>query len=258
MTFEQAVVFLILPLVGYLAGSIPFGFVIGKLHGVDIRTQGSKNIGATNLGRILGKKYFWQAFFLDSAKGFFPVLIAAMLAHRGYYVELGPDLKPIHSHNLHGVFALGHYPLPMWAPLLTGAACVLGHLFPVWLKFKGGKGVATGFGVVLGFWPVYTLAGLIGGAFFVIMVLAYRYISLASMTSAVVFVAAVVWLGRWRHTWPTYLEWNDLGPLVGAAAALAVLIIIRHRANIGRLLKGTEPKVGRREMEKARMPGNEP
>ena len=257
MSLEQAAIYLIMPLVGYLAGSIPFGFVIGKMHGVDIRTQGSKNIGATNLGRILGKKYFWQAFLLDAAKGFFPVLVAAMLAHRGYCMELGPDLKSIHSNNLHGAYALGHYPLPMWSPLLTGVACVLGHLFPVWLKFRGGKGVSTAFGVVLGFWPVYTLAGLAAGAFFVFMVLAFRYISLASITSVVVFAAAVVCLGRWRENWPTYLEWKDLGPLVAVATAFAALIIFRHRTNIGRLLNGTERKVGQREIEKAKMPGKQ-
>jgi acyl phosphate:glycerol-3-phosphate acyltransferase len=254
MSLEQLLIFVFLPLAGYLAGSIPFGFVIGKLHGVDIRTQGSNNIGATNLGRILGKKYFWQAFFLDAAKGFFPVLLAAILTHRGYYVELGPDLKPIHSQNLHAVFALGHYPFPMWAPLLTGTACVVGHLFPMWLKFRGGKGVATGFGVVLGFWPIYTLAGLAAGAFFVSMVLVYRYISLASMAASAVFAIMVVFLGRFRSDWPTYLPWPELSPLAAAAAIFSLLIIFRHRTNIARLLKGTELKIGQKDIDQAKMP----
>lgn len=242
MSFNQFLMFLLLPFLAYFAGSIPFAFVIGKAHGVDIRTQGSKNVGATNLGRVLGKKYFWQAFLLDAAKGFFPVLIAAMLVH---HLNAQRDSSPA---------------LPMWAPLLTGAASVIGHLFPVWLKFKGGKGVSTGFGAVLGFWPWYTLAGLAAGAFFVFMLLVYRYVSLASITASIVFAALVAFLGSFRaarlpYLPPTFLPWDQLAPLVAIAAAFSLMVIIRHRPNITRLLKGTEPQIGRREIEKAQMPG---
>jgi len=255
MNFEQITIYFILPVCGYLLGSIPFAWVIGKLHGVDIRTVGSKNIGATNLGRTLGKKYFWQAFLLDAAKGFLPMLIAALLAARGYYVELGPDLQPIHTQNLHWVAAVAKVAFPSWSPLLTGIACVLGHLFPIWLKFKGGKGVATGFGVVLGFWPVFTLAGVVGGAFFVFMLMVYRFISFASMTSSLAFVAAVAWLGSWDNRYVnTYLPWPQRWPLIVVAGLFSGMIIIRHRANIVRLLKGTEPKIGQREVDKAKMP----
>ena len=125
MSIAQVIIFIVLPVAAYFLGSIPFAFIIGKAHGVDIRTVGSKNIGATNLGRALGMWFFWQAFFLDGAKGFVPVLATALLIRR---------LDP-------------HYDvLPNWGPLITGGACLIGHLFPIWLKFKGGKGVATGFG----------------------------------------------------------------------------------------------------------------
>src|SRR5689334_12666271 len=103
MTAEEVTLYVALPVAGYLLGSVPFAWVIGKAHGVDIRTVGSKNIGATNLGRTLGKRFFWQAFFLDAAKGFVPVLVAALLLQRFNLARTAADL------------------LPMWAPLLTAA-----------------------------------------------------------------------------------------------------------------------------------------
>jgi acyl phosphate:glycerol-3-phosphate acyltransferase len=238
MTSEQIVIFIVLPVAAYFLGSIPFAWVIGKAHGVDIRTVGSKNVGATNLGRTLGMKYFWQAFLLDAAKGFVPVLACAVLIRRW---DSRYDV------------------LPNWGPLITGGMCLVGHLFPIWLRgLRGGKGVATGFGVVLGFWPLYTLAAFVGGAFFVFMLMVYRYISLASMTASMVFVGVVAWLG-----WPdspadawlpvkTSLKWPQLWPLIVVAGAFSLSIVIRHRANIVRLMKGTEPqvKMGRKDVTK--------
>jgi glycerol-3-phosphate acyltransferase PlsY len=248
MSAPEITIYFVLPICGYLLGSIPFAFVIGKLHGVDIRTVGSKNIGATNLGRTLGKKYFWQAFLLDAAKGFVPMLVASLYQAKWRHM-LGVTSVGLLGPNMSYVDLL-----PSWSPLLTGTACVLGHLFPVWLKFKGGKGVATGFGVVLGFWPLYTLAGLIGGAFFVFMLMVYRTISLASMTSSIVFVAAVAYLGMHDlPRLPTALPWNQHWPLIAVAALFSLMIILRHRANIARLLKGTEPKIGQREIDKSKM-----
>ena len=252
MTAEEITIYFVFPAAGYLLGSVPFAWVIGKYNGVDIRTVGSKNIGATNLGRTLGKRFFWQAFLLDAAKGFFPVLVAALLAARGYYVEMGADMRPIVSPNLHPVFGLRHVPFPSWAPLITAAACVIGHLFPVWLKFKGGKGVATGFGVVLGFWPLYTIAGLAAAAFFLFMLLVYRYISLASITGAFFFACLVAVMGS-LHGQYLYQPPPDRYVLIAVACAFALMILVRHRANVGRLMKGTEPKIGQREIDKARM-----
>lgn len=258
MNIEQILIYFILPVCGYLLGSVPFAWVIGKIKGVDIRTVGSKNVGATNLGRTLGKRYFWQAFLLDAAKGFVPMLVAALLVphfkgpppqvldgHR--IVATNPDGTKTIGWDSTGIAESLRQPLPPWSALLTGTACVIGHLFPIWLKFKGGKGVATGFGVVLGFWPIFTLAGLIAGAFFVFMLMIYRYISLASMSGSAVFVCAVAWLGSWRNPYvDTRLEWPDRWPLIAVAALFSAMIIVRHRANIVRLMKGTEPKVGQR------------
>ena len=238
MNTEQIIIYILAPVAGYLVSSIPFALVIGKAHGVDIRTTGSKNVGATNLGRTLGKKYFWQAFFLDALKGFLPVLTAALLVR---HWNGNPDMRPPQGPAF-----------PTWSPLLTAVACLLGHTYSVWLKFKGGKGVATSFGAVLGFWPLYTLAGLGGGLVFVVVLMVYRYISLASIVSAVAFVVLVPALGCWRNPYlDTYTPWNHLCPLVAVTLVFAGLIIWRHRGNIVRLIKGTEPKVGQRQRDKA-------
>ncbi len=226
MNMAQIIVFIVLPAGAYFLGSIPFAFFIGIAHGVDIRTVGSKNVGATNLGRVLGMRYFWQALFLDGAKGFVPVLATALLIR---------------------VWDRHFEVLPNWAPLITGGACLLGHLFPIWLKgLRGGKGVATGFGLVLGFWPLYTLAGIAGGLFFLFMLLVYRYVSLAAMTASMVFVGTVAYLASWHYNplVDTWLTWPQRWPLIMVAGVFSLLIIVRHRANIVRLMKGTEPKVG--------------
>jgi acyl phosphate:glycerol-3-phosphate acyltransferase len=245
MAMEQIIIFVALPVVAYFLGSIPFAWVIGRAHGVDIRTVGSKNVGATNLGRTLGMKYFWQAFILDAAKGFVPVLAAAVLIR--YWNGLSFAVRPAWQ------------PLPGWAPLITGGMCLMGHLFPIWLKgLRGGKGVATGFGAVLGFWPLYTLAAVAGGTFFVLMLMVYRYISLASMTASMVFVGVVAWLGWYDPLADTFLgietkmTWPQLWPLIVVAGAFSLSIVIRHRANIVRLMKGTEPqlKIGRKDAVK--------
>jgi glycerol-3-phosphate acyltransferase PlsY len=143
---------------------------------------------------------------------------------------------------------------PSWTPLLTAAACVLGHNFPVWLKFKGGKGVATSLGVVLGFWPLFTMGGIVGGLTFIFVLLVYRYISLASIIAAMAFAGTVSLLGgRSPPGLRTELAPADYWPMVGIAWLFAALIIYRHKANIIRLLKGTEPQVGQKHIEKAKM-----
>ncbi|HVX83244.1 MAG TPA: glycerol-3-phosphate 1-O-acyltransferase PlsY [Phycisphaerae bacterium] len=253
MAIPTLIVFALLPIAGYLCGSIPFAWVIGKAKGVDIRTVGSKNIGATNLGRTFGKNYFFYAFFLDAAKGFFPVLTAALLTRMGnvYGVRADGSL----TRDFTGIVGVVKYGYPSWAPLLTAVACVLGHNFPLWLKFKGGKGVATSFGVVLGFWPLYTLAGLLGAGAFVFTLMVYRFISLASMVGACFFFAAVLILGSNPKSKLTFMSPHELLPLAIVAGLLALMIIVRHRGNIRRLLNGTEPRVGRREIEKAQLRG---
>jgi glycerol-3-phosphate acyltransferase PlsY len=248
MTSPQIIAYIVLPLAGYLIGSIPFAWVIGKSKGIDIRTVGSKNIGATNLGRTLGRQYFFYAFLLDAAKGFVPTLAAALWLrywNAAQYARL-PDMFPG-----------GWYPspppldlLPAWAPLLTAAACVLGHVFPLWLKFKGGKGVATSFGVVMGIWPVYTISGLLALLIFIIIFLIYRYISLASIIAAVAFAALATLLATRHNPYlDTYIAGTDRTVFIAVAAAFAGMILWRHRANIGRLLKGTEPQYGQKKRD---------
>jgi len=195
MSVEQ----LLAALSGYLLGSIPFGLLLTRAAGLgDVRTIGSGNIGATNVLRTGNKGLAAATLLLDLAKGFVPVFLAA----RWY-----PGLE--------GWVALG---------------AVIGHCFPVWLKFKGGKGVATTAGVCFGLaWPV----GLAYAAMWLGMVALTRISSLGGMSAAVAAPVAAYALGL-----------NDLYPFL---IAIAALIIWLHRANIGRLANGTEPKLGGKE-----------
>jgi glycerol-3-phosphate acyltransferase PlsY len=181
---------------GYLLGSIPFGWIVTKLagHG-DIRAIGSGNIGATNVLRTGSKKLAFLTLFLDCVKGFAAAHIASML---------DPTLA-----------------------ILGGTAAVFGHIFPVWLKFKGGKGVATMVGALIGIsWPV----GLIVIGIWVLIAAASRISSLASLVAL-----AIAPLAIW--------DFKD-GDSALFVAAMALLVIFRHKNNIERLLAGTEPKIG--------------
>lgn len=221
MTVPEIIVYIVGPVCGYLLGAVPFALLIGKAHGVDIRTVGSKNIGATNLGRTLGTKYFFQAFALDAFKGFLPVFAVHMYA------------QP------HG--------FPEWIALISGIAAMLGHIFPIYLGFKGGKGVATCFGIVMGLWPVFTLAGIAATTVFVIVFFGWRYISLASIIGSISFSCFVAILSRNDYYFNTRVPERDYWPIVGIALVLTVLIVVRHRANIKRLISGTEPKFGQKK-----------
>lgn len=202
----------------YVLGSVPFGLLVGLARGIDVRTAGSGNIGATNVGRLLGGKFFALVFFLDLLKGLLPMLAGAMLL-RGQRLDLLTYL--------------------LW--LLVGFATILGHMYSLFLGFKGGKGVATSAGVMLGLWPYYTLAGLIGLAVFIVLVLLTRYVSVASMGGAVTFPIAYVAIALTREPpWPLF---DEQLPLLVFAIVMAVLIVYKHRSNIARLRAGTEPRV---------------
>ncbi len=222
---HPVVLFVVIPLVSYLIGSVPFGLLLGKLKGIDIRQHGSGNIGATNAGRVLGRGWGYTCFLLDVAKGFAPVFIVGW-AIRPSGVDV-PDIASQCS----------------W--LLAGIGALLGHVLPVWLKFRGGKGVATGLGVVVGFWPYLTVAGLIAFGLWIMVTGISRYVSLGSVVAAGVFpllVAGVnrLSLGSWQAT-------ASLWPLGIFALAMPTLIIYRHRSNIARLVAGTENKIGRKK-----------
>ncbi|WP_286976034.1 glycerol-3-phosphate 1-O-acyltransferase PlsY [Acetomicrobium sp. UBA5826] len=193
-------VFLIL--LAYLLGSAPMGYLVVKLvKGDDIRKYGSGNIGATNVGRVMGKKWAIAVGIFDITKGGLALLIARVLG------VSSPQLLS-----------------------LLGVVAVLGHNFPVWLKFKGGKGVATSFGVIFMFYP---LASILGGVVWYCVMKVSRYVSLASMIS---LASTPIWLKLFDA---------DIFYIV-ASSFLAFLTIVRHHANIRRLLAGTEHKVGER------------
>ena len=212
--------------VAYLMGSVPFGLIIGLAKGIDPRKAGSGNIGATNVGRLLGGKYFGYVFTLDFLKGLIPALVASWIVHRH---QGAPDTT---------IYLL-------W--LAAGFATILGHMFSAFLKFKGGKGVATSAGVMVGIFPDYTLAAgvvlLVWGVSFAIT----RIISLSSMLGAVafpfVYVAACMLRGQ-----PVL---GDRWPLLAFAVLVAVMVVVKHRTNIARLRAGTEPRMVRRERAKA-------
>jgi glycerol-3-phosphate acyltransferase PlsY len=207
---------ILLPILGYLAGSIPFGVILARLHGVNLRQVGSGNVGATNVGRALGRRWGVFCFLLDVLKGTGPVLLAgAWLGAMGGTPSLGTQ--------------------GLW--LGTAAGCVLGHVFPVWLRFRGGKGVATSLGVVLGIWPFFTLAGLAAFGVWIVVTGLSRYVSLGSIVAAVTFMGFFIAL----HLG----ELGELWLMTTVAAVLVVLVIVRHRANIVRLLRGEENRIGR-------------
>jgi glycerol-3-phosphate acyltransferase PlsY len=186
----------------YLSGSIPFGYLLVRaVRGEDIRKSGSGNIGATNVSRRspgLGV----ATLLLDALKGFVPVTLAARALPGTAGATLGA---------------------------LAGLMAIVGHLFPVWLKFRGGKGVATGLGAWAGFAPKSVLIMV---AVFVLMVAIFRYISLGSVVAAAIFPIAAHMLG----------EDHGLVPVLGCMTAASLLIITKHQANIRRLLAGTETK----------------
>ena len=212
MTPEQqevliAVVFIV---VAYLIGGIPFGFLIGKLRGVDVRTVGSKNIGATNVFRTVGKKWGLLAFLCDVMKGFLPTLFV-----RQWVAD--PEL----------------YPDWTWLPLVVGITCVVGHMLTPYMKFKGGKGVATAFGALIALIPA-----LVGTAFglFALTFACSHYISLGSCTAAA-FLAVAIWF--------PILGTKGAGDLPQCILVtfIALFIIWKHRSNIGRLVHGNENRI---------------
>ncbi|MCH2151945.1 MAG: glycerol-3-phosphate 1-O-acyltransferase PlsY [Phycisphaerales bacterium] len=210
----------------YLLGSIPFGVIISRFHGVDIRNEGSKNIGATNVGRVLGRKWGLLCFFLDLLKGAVPVAVAGILS--GLYDQ--------------EIFTVPHQ---WWLWLGVGFAALLGHMYSLFLRGGGGKGVATTFGALLAMWPVMTIA--VGASFIIwfIMVMLFRMVSLASMVAAVCIPIAVLAVLQFMEQ-PVDSDASvelPLAPLV-VSILLAALVLWKHRGNIARIRSGTEGRIG--------------
>jgi acyl-phosphate glycerol 3-phosphate acyltransferase len=205
---NSAILFILIIVVSYLVGAIPFGYLIARWKGIDIQKQGSGNIGATNVGRVLGRRFGLLAFGFDFCKGVVPTACAVWLGG-----EQGA------SSNLLGVAA--------------GMATILGHMFPVYLRFRGGKGVATGAGVVLVLAPMAAFGALV---IFAACILVSRYVSLASMVAALSL--CVFDLVFSPAAWAM-----DQLPVTLFCIVAAGLVIFRHRGNIQRLLDGTEHQI---------------
>lgn len=197
-------------ILAYLIGAIPFGLLIVRaVKGIDVRTVGSGNIGATNVKRVLGTKGFIGVLVLDALKGLIPPLAAPWLAG-----------------------ALGLDPVPPWLPVGAALAAIVGHNFPVYLGFKGGKGVATSLGAVLALDPI---GALIAAGAFVFFLVTTRYMSISSLLGALAF--GVAWFARARPPFD-----RAHAPMSLFVLLAVTMMIVRHRANVGRLLAGTEPK----------------
>jgi acyl phosphate:glycerol-3-phosphate acyltransferase len=206
------VTLILIALLSYLMGSVPAGYIAGRFAGIDIRRVGSGNIGATNVLRVLGKPYGYAVFLFDFCKGVGAVRMSILIINAAHPGNQESELVGI----------------------MAGVLCVLGHTYPVWLGFKGGKGVATSVGVLFGLMPAAALTVL---AVWFVTFQATKYVSVASIAAAVALpvTAAVM------------VHFEKAGmPLVYFSACLAVVIVWRHRSNVSRLMKGTEASFSRK------------
>src|SRR6266508_3387340 len=197
----------------YLLGSIPFGYLAGRIAGIDIRKCGSGNVGATNVIRTLGKSYGYPVFVADFLKGFGAVKMSILIATR-----VQPEWI---SSEVFGIAA--------------AISSVLGHSFPVWLRFKGGKGVATSGGAVFALAPV---AALVGAAIWILTFWLTRYVSVASVAAAAA-LPLIILITSW-------LSEHSGKSLFYSSVCLAAVVIWRHRSNLSRLMRGTEPRFTRK------------
>jgi glycerol-3-phosphate acyltransferase PlsY len=198
-------------LLPYLLGSIPSGYLVAKSRGIDIRQHGSGNIGATNVLRVMGKKWGYLVFACDVLKGFLAVKLAASLAAVG-----GAS--------------------PVLGGVLGAIACILGHNYTIWLGFKGGKGIATSAGVLLGLFPPSVILAVL--VIWLVVFFVGRYVSLASICAAVCLPPAVFLL--------VTRSGPDFWPLFWFSVAIAALAVWRHRSNLARLANGTESRFTRK------------
>jgi len=205
--------FAVVVIASYLLGSIPFGYLAGRMAGIDIRNRGSGNVGATNVIRTLGKGYGYPVFALDFLKGLGAVKVSILIATR-----MQSEWNP-----------------PEMFGIVGAISSVLGHSFPIWLRFNGGKGVATSAGALFGLAPV---AALVGVAIWAVTFWLTRYVSVASIAAAAALpfvILVTTWLSR------------TTGKLLFfSSVCLAAVVIWRHRSNLSRLMHGTEPRFNRK------------
>jgi len=227
------------PIFAFLLGSIPFGLLIARAKGIDIRAHGSGNIGATNVLRIVGKKFGIACFLLDMLKGLLPVVIAVNLIqiegkkvglfHIGTLDEFAlmlPAAKQFTGQLVH---------------VLTALAAVLGHNYSPWVGFKGGKGIATSAGVLFGLMPPIAILLLV--VIWILIFITTRYVSIASIGASVALPLLTLW-GSWHHGRIQDGTWNK--PLFFFTVVIAMLATWKHRSNIQRLRDGTEHRFSRK------------
>jgi glycerol-3-phosphate acyltransferase PlsY len=204
---------IVVALIGYLVGSVPTGYIVGRMAGIDVRTVGSGNVGATNVTRVLGKRFGYPVFVIDFLKGVVAVMMSISVAARVGSTPTSADLFAAFG----GVFS------------------VVGHSFPVWLGFKGGKGVATSLGVLFG---INWIAALVMCGVWVSVFQLTRYVSLSSIAAAIALplaMTAMLFLHQLRSTIPVYFS-----------LCLTAIVVARHRSNLSRFRRGTEPRFTRK------------
>jgi glycerol-3-phosphate acyltransferase PlsY len=200
-------------LLAYLLGSIPAGYIAGRIAGVDVRKVGSGNIGATNVTRVLGKRFGYPVFVVDFAKGLAAVAVGVVVAKADQSTPQFDDL----------------------CGAIAAISSVIGHSYPIWLGFKGGKGVATSLGSLFGLnWVAAAVACVVWISVFQLT----RYVSLSSIAAALALPVTIATM--------VFLKQLQTPILLYFAVLLAAIIVLRHRSNLSRLLKGTEPRFARK------------
>lgn len=205
--------FALVALVAYFLGSIPSGYIAGRIAGVDVRKVGSGNVGATNVTRVLGKRFGYPVFIVDFAKGLAAVAVAVMIAKADRSTPKVVDL----------------------CGAVAAIFSVIGHSYPIWLGFKGGKGVATSLGSLFG---LHWISAAIVGVVWVVAFQLTRYVSLSSVIAAIALPVTVATM--------LFLKQLQTPVLLYFTLCLAAIIVLRHRSNLSRLLKGTEPRFARK------------
>ena len=200
-------------LIAYFLGSIPSGYIAGRIAGVDVRKVGSGNVGATNVTRVLGKRFGYPVFVVDFAKGLASVAVAVMIAKAAQSTPKVVDL----------------------CGAVAAIFSVIGHSYPIWLGFKGGKGVATSLGSLFG---LHWISAAIVGVVWIVAFQLTRYVSLSSIIAAIALPVTVATM--------LFLKQLQTPVLLYFTLCLAAIIVLRHRSNLSRLLKGTEPRFARK------------
>lgn len=218
MSTVQIVFFSIAVIGSYFLGAIPFGFLFAKRKGINIYEHGSGNIGATNVFRVMGKGWGILTSILDILKGFIPAMIIPLMFSK---------------------FGMKDYYVPM--QLSCAFAAIIGHCWPVYLKFKGGKGVATSAGAMIGLAPLPAVIALV---VWLIVMFIFRFVSLASITAAIVLPVAT-WITFFMGFMEKGTKYDIYIPIV--LTLLSLVIVLRHKKNIQRLLSGTENRFSKKK-----------